>query len=86
MGNNIVGMLKHYVQDRSEEEIREIAARFGTAQMLDDLIAVRDEYKLSFSDEDCNRIFTALHNDSNDVSDEDLETVTGGCESTDCHP
>ena len=28
MGNNIVGMLKHYVQDRSEEEIREIAARF----------------------------------------------------------
>lgn len=86
MANSIVKLLRTYIKDCPDNIAEEVATKLGNAKTLEEITAIRDEYKIDFNEDACKQIFAALNMDTKDLTDKDLEVVTGGCDSSDCHP
>lgn len=85
MKNDFVNLMKAYLKDLPADVAKEVFAKLGTVKCVEDVVAIKDEYKLSLSNEACSNIFSAISVQKDKaLSDEDLELVSGGCTDSGC--
>ncbi len=77
-------MLNVVFKGKSDAELKEILGKLGKAASTEDVIAINNEYHLNISDENCKMIFDSLSSKEGAISNDSLETVAGGCNTSGC--
>lgn len=85
MNNFAAGLIKAYLKNVSADEAKKIAVKLGRVKSAEDVAAIFAEYKIDFDKEACANIYNEISKEkSKELSDEDLELVSGGCSDTGC--
>lgn len=77
--------IKELLKALPKEEIKEKAAKLLAAASLDEVKSILKESKIEATDEQCEKILSALKAKT-EIADEELDFVSGGAAVAGCNP